>query len=116
MQTYIAEIAQPQHRGWLGGLTSPILAFGALVSYSLGSIISWHYVAIIGIFIPLIMVPGLFLLPDTPYWYIQKGDEKKALQVILNLNTLEYKINMPAGIHMPGRTFNTRNKRACLKV
>ena len=85
MQTYIAEIAQPQHRGWLGGLTSPILAFGALVSYSLGSIISWHYVAIIGIFIPLIMVPGLFLLPDTPYWYIQKGDEKKALQVILNL-------------------------------
>jgi len=82
IQTYIAEIAQPQHRGWLGGLTSPILAFGALVSYSLGSIISWHYVAIIGIFIPLIMVPGLFLLPDTPYWYIQKGDEKKALQVI----------------------------------
>jgi len=82
IQTYIAEIAQPQHRGWLGGLTSPILAFGALISYSLGSLISWHYVAIIGIFIPLLMIPGLFVLPDTPYWYIQKGDEKKALQVI----------------------------------
>jgi len=82
IQTYIAEIAQPQHRGWLGGLTSPILAFGALVSYSLGAIISWHYVAIIGIFVPLFLIPGLFLLPDTPYWYIQKGDEKKALQVI----------------------------------
>jgi len=82
IQTYIAEIAQPQHRGWLGGLTSPILAFGALTSYSLGSLISWHYVAIIGIFIPLLMIPGLFVLHDTPYWYIQKGDEKKALQVI----------------------------------
>jgi len=82
IQTYIAEIAQPQHRGWLGGLTSPILAFGALLSYCLGSLISWHYVAIIGIFIPLSMIPGLFLLPDTPYWYIQQGDEKKALQVI----------------------------------
>jgi len=82
IQTYIAEIAQPQHRGWLGGLTSPILAFGALLSYCLGSLISWHYVAIIGIFIPLSMIPGLFVLPDTPYWYIQKGDEKKALQVI----------------------------------
>jgi len=82
IQTYVAEIAQPQHRGWLGGLTSPILAFGALLSYCLGSLISWHYVAIIGIFIPLSMIPGLFLLPDTPYWYIQQGDEKKALQVI----------------------------------
>jgi len=82
IQTYIAEIAQPQHRGWLGGLTSPILAFGALLSYCLGSLISWHYVAIIGIFIPLSMIPGLFLLSDTPYWYIQQGDEKKALQVI----------------------------------
>ena len=75
-QTYIAEIAQPQHRGWLGGLTSPILAFGALLSYCLGSLISWHYVAIIGIFIPLSMIPGLFLLPDTPYWYIQQHYEK----------------------------------------
>ena len=83
-QTYIAEIAQPQHRGWLGGLTSPILAFGALLSYCLGSLISWHYVAIIGIFIPLSMIPGLFLLPDTPYWYIQQGDEKKALQVCID--------------------------------
>jgi len=82
IQTYIAEIAQPQHRGWLGGLTSPVLAFGALVSYTLGSIISWHYVAIIGVFLPLIMIPGLFLLPDTPYFHIQQGDEKKALQVI----------------------------------
>ena len=86
-QTYIAEIAQPQHRGWLGGLTSPILAFGALLSYCLGSLISWHYVAIIGIFIPLSMIPGLFLLPDTPYWYIQQGDEKKALQVPILFHT-----------------------------
>jgi len=81
-QTYIAEIAQPQHRGWLGGLTSPMLAFGALLSYGLGSVISWHYVALIALAVPILMIPGLLSLPDTPYWYIQKGDEKKALQVI----------------------------------
>merc|ERR1712018_1073692 len=52
IQTYIAEIAQPQHRGWLGGLTTPILAFGTLISYGLGSCVSWHYIAIIGSVIP----------------------------------------------------------------
>ncbi len=82
IQTYIAEIAQPQHRGWLGGLTTPILAFGALISYGLGAVISWHYVAIFGLCIPLCLVPGLLYLQDSPYWYLQKGDEKKALNVI----------------------------------
>jgi MFS family permease len=84
IQTYIAEIAQPQHRGWLGGLTTPILAFGSLLSYGLGSLISWHYVAIIGMLIPIFMIPLLVsLLDDSPYWYlVQLGDEKKALQVM----------------------------------
>lgn len=82
IQTYVAEIAQPQHRGWLGGLTSPILAFGALISYGMGSVISWHFVAVIGLFVPVLLLPGLWILPDSPYWYISKGDEKKALQVV----------------------------------
>ena len=82
MQIYIAEIAQPQHRGWLSGITTPTLAFGALVSYGLGALVSWHYVAIIGIFIPFIMIPGLLFLHDSPYWYLQNGDEKKALQIM----------------------------------
>jgi len=82
IQTYIAEIAQPQHRGWLGGLTTPILAFGTLISYSLGSCVSWHYIAIIGSVIPILLIPGLLLLHDSPYWHLQKGDEKKALAVM----------------------------------
>lgn len=82
IQTYIAEIAQPQHRGWLGGLTTPVLAFGALTSYGLGALVSWHYVAIFGLCIPLLLIPGLCFLHDSPYWYLQKGDEKKALNVM----------------------------------
>jgi len=82
IQIYVAEIAQPQHRGWLGGLTTPMMALGALLSYVLGSVISWHYVAAMGVFIPLLMVPLLAFLPDSPYRFLQLGDEKKALQVI----------------------------------
>jgi len=82
IQIYVAEIAQPQHRGWLGGLTTPVMAFGALMSYGLGSFISWHYVALMGVFIPILMLPPLAFLPDTPYRFLKLGDEKKALQVM----------------------------------
>lgn len=82
IQIYIAEIAQPQHRGWLGGLTMPILGMGSFVAYSLGAIMSWHYVAIFGAIIPLCLIPGLLWLHDSPYWYLQNNNDKKALQVM----------------------------------
>lgn len=87
IQIYIAEIAQPQHRGWLAGITPPCLAFGALISYAMGAMVSWHYVAIFGAFIPLAMLPGLFFLHDSPYWYLQNANEKKALQVMENFRS-----------------------------
>merc|ERR1719510_1154915 len=79
---YVAEIAQPQHRGTLGAITLPALATGTLLSYCLGSIIDWHYVAMIGAVIPLILIPGLLMISNSPYWYLQKGEDKKALQVM----------------------------------
>jgi len=82
IQIYVAEIAQPQHRGWLGGLSTPIMSFGALLSYALGSVISWHYVAVMGVFIPIIMLPLLAFLPDTPYRFLKLGDQKTALKVM----------------------------------
>merc|ERR1711881_585310 len=58
---YVAEIAQPQHRGTLGAITLPALATGTLLCYCLGSIIDWHFVAMVGAVIPLILIPGLLM-------------------------------------------------------
>merc|ERR550539_148727 len=79
---YVAEIAQPQHRGILSAITMPALATGTLLAYCLGAIIDWHFVAVIGAAIPLILIPGLLLISDSPYWYLQQGEDKKALQAI----------------------------------
>merc|ERR1719510_909497 len=79
---YVAEIAQPQYRGVLSAITMPALATGTLLSYCLGSIIDWHFVAMIGAVIPLILIPGLLMISNSPYWYLQKGEDKKALQVM----------------------------------
>lgn len=82
IQIYVAEIAQPQHRGMLSAITMPAIATGTLLSYCLGSIIDWHYVAVIAAAIPLILIPGLLLISNSPYWYLQKGEDKKALRAM----------------------------------
>merc|ERR1711981_23815 len=79
---YVAEIAQPQYRGVLSAITMPALATGTLLSYCLGAIIDWHFVAIIAAAIPIILIPGLLLISNSPYWYLQQGEDKKALQAI----------------------------------
>jgi facilitated trehalose transporter len=79
---YIAEIAQPHHRGWLSAVTVPSIGLGTLISYTLGSLICWHWVAVIACFFPVALIPGLLFLSDSPYWYLQQTDEKKALQVM----------------------------------
>ena len=82
LKVYVAEIAQPQYRGVLSAITMPALATGTLLSYCLGAIIDWHFVAIIAAAIPMILIPGLLLISNSPYWYLQQGEDKKALQAI----------------------------------
>eukprot|EP00096_Caligus_rogercresseyi_P002053 TRINITY_DN137_c0_g1_i1.p1 TRINITY_DN137_c0_g1~~TRINITY_DN137_c0_g1_i1.p1 ORF type:complete len:572 (+),score=146.85 TRINITY_DN137_c0_g1_i1:311-2026(+) len=82
IQIYVAEIAQPHHRGWLSGITIPTLAVGSLFAYIMGMFMEWRYIAAVGGFIPLVLLPGLLWLSDSPYWYLQNNQEKKALQVI----------------------------------
>lgn len=79
---YVAEIAQPQYRGVLSAITMPAIATGTLLSYCLGSIIDWHFVAVIAAAIPIILIPGLLLISNSPYWYLQQGEDKKALQAM----------------------------------
>jgi len=79
---YVAEISQPQHRGLLSALTIPAMALGTLVSYCLGYIIPWHFVAIIGIVIPVVLLPGLLLVSNSPHWYLHRGEEKLAVQAM----------------------------------
>jgi len=59
----------------------PFVSFGILLSYGIGSALSWHYVAILGSFLPLILIPSLSSASDSPYWFMMQGDEKKGVQV-----------------------------------
>lgn len=79
---YVAEISQPQHRGVLSAITLPAIAMGTLLAYCLGALISWNFVAIVGFVIPVVLIPGLLMISNSPHWYLKKGEEKMAVQAM----------------------------------
>jgi hypothetical protein len=78
IHVYVAEISQAKHRGWLSGLTFPILTIGVLTMYIMGSLIQWPYVAAACTTVPSLLFLILLAVWDSPYWYLASGQEKLA--------------------------------------
>lgn len=90
IQIFVAEIAQPVHRGWMSGITVPVLGLGTLLMYVLGTVLPWHLAAAACTPVPIMAFISLLLLWDSPYWYLQCGREKqahKALQMYRGSDT-----------------------------
>merc|ERR1719297_510441 len=42
IQIFVAEISEARNRGWLSGLTMPMMSIGVLLVYTMGSWLSWQ--------------------------------------------------------------------------
>jgi len=82
IQIYVAEITQAKNRGWMSGLTVPIMSIGTLLMYTLGSYMPWHIAAAICTPVPVILGVVVCFLSESPYWYFQQGQEKAAYQAL----------------------------------
>lgn len=78
IQIYVAEITQTKNRGWMSGLTVPIMSIGTLIMYTLGSSVPWHIAAALCTPVPIILGLVMCFLYESPSWYFQRGDEKMA--------------------------------------
>ena len=94
IQIYVGEITQPQHRGWLLGLTVPIMAIGVLTMYVVGSWLPWHFAAASCTLAPLLMVICLMFFWDSPYWYAHLGMEKCAHKALKQFRGSETNIEL----------------------
>jgi SP family galactose:H+ symporter-like MFS transporter len=77
---YIAEIAPTRRRGAMVTLNQLMITIGILVSYItdywLGNdanLESWRWMFFVGLFPALILLVGMFFLPETPRWLISKN-------------------------------------------
>ncbi|KAF5305815.1 hypothetical protein FQR65_LT07554 [Abscondita terminalis] len=85
VSVYLAEIADPQIRGFLITGTKAAHIFGLLLSNILGAFLTITKVAIISSILSL-GVMLCFLVPESPYFYMIKDDNVKAKQSMERFN------------------------------
>lgn len=76
---YTAEIAENEIRGTLGSYFQLLLTTGILLSYILGTFVNMRILSIISALVPLIFFVVFMFMPESPSYYLKKGNEKFAL-------------------------------------
>ncbi|XP_076749707.1 facilitated trehalose transporter Tret1 [Xylocopa sonorina] len=89
---YIAEIAENQIRGALGSYIQILTTIGIFISYVFGNIVDMRILSIISGIIPLIFVAVFVFMPETPIYYLKKGDEESARKSLTRLRGAHYNI------------------------
>ncbi|KAJ4851473.1 hypothetical protein Tsubulata_014144 [Turnera subulata] len=87
---YIAEISPQNMRGSLGSVNQLSVTIGIMLAYLLGLFVSWRVLAVLGTLPCLILIPGLFFIPESPRWLAKMGmmdDFEASLQVLRGFDT-----------------------------
>ncbi|KAE8665889.1 Sugar transporter ERD6-like 4 [Hibiscus syriacus] len=87
---YIAEISPQNMRGSLGSVNQLSVTIGIMLAYLLGLFTNWRVLAVLGILPCLILIPGLFFIPESPRWLAKMGmmeEAEASLQVLRGFNT-----------------------------
>ncbi|KAM5569131.1 sugar transporter ERD6-like 16 [Rosa sericea] len=74
---FIAEIAPKNLRGGLTTLNQLMIVTGSSVSFVIGTIISWRTLAMTGILPCIVLLVGLWFVPESPRWLAKIGREKE---------------------------------------
>lgn len=70
---FIAEIAPKNLRGALTVANQLMITTGVSVSFIIGTLISWRALALAGIVPCVVLLLGLFFIPESPRWLVRNG-------------------------------------------
>lgn len=73
LPVYLGETVQPQVRGTLGLLPTTLGNSGILLCFIAGKYLNWQMLALLGACIPIPFLVCMFLIPETPQWYISRS-------------------------------------------
>lgn len=94
---YVAEISNDEVRGRLGSITPLSRNVGVLIGYCVGAVVEYQYRPYILVFFPVMFLFWLYSLPNTPQYYLSKGDhsvsncvglEKSILKTVKLINSI----------------------------
>jgi sugar porter (SP) family MFS transporter len=93
---YIAEISPSKMRGMLVSLFQLMITIGVLVSYLSDlyfadekDISCWRTMFIIGVIPAIILLIGMYFMPETPRWLMNKGREQESLKILRRIESPE---------------------------
>ncbi|XP_072383910.1 facilitated trehalose transporter Tret1-like [Diabrotica undecimpunctata] len=93
---YTGEISDPKKRGMFGAWTSISFIFGILTANVVGSYLSIQQTALVGGSIPILLVLTFIWMPESPYYYIIKGNlegARKSLKILRGSKDVEMELN-----------------------
>ncbi|KAH6755508.1 Major facilitator superfamily protein [Perilla frutescens var. hirtella] len=74
---FIAEIAPKNLRGGLATLNQLMIVCGASTAYIVGSVVTWRTLALTGLIPCILILIGLFFIPESPRWLAKVGRKKE---------------------------------------
>lgn len=86
---YISEIADPDIRGKLGMANLLMVEAGIVFVTAVGSYSTYNAAAIAGAAIPIVFFLVFFHMPESPYFYLRKGDINNATKCLTRLKNQE---------------------------
>ncbi|KAK4764681.1 hypothetical protein SAY86_025771 [Trapa natans] len=87
---YIAEVSPQNMRGSLGAVNQLSVTIGILLAYVLGLFVNWRILAVMGALPCIVLIPGLFFIPESPRWLAKMGKTEEfesSLQVLRGFDT-----------------------------
>ncbi|KAG7967426.1 hypothetical protein I3843_08G098500 [Carya illinoinensis] len=73
---FIAEIAPKDLRGALTTINQFMICAGVSVSFIIGTVLTWRALALTGLIPIVVLLLGLFLIPESPRWLAKRGRQK----------------------------------------
>ncbi|KAJ4956669.1 hypothetical protein NE237_013452 [Protea cynaroides] len=74
---FIAEIAPKNLRGGLTTANQLMICCGVAVSFIIGTVLTWRALALTGLIPCLVLLLGLFFIPESPRWLAKVGRQKE---------------------------------------
>ncbi|XP_076650151.1 facilitated trehalose transporter Tret1 [Halictus rubicundus] len=90
---YTAEISESSIRGSLGSYFQLLLTIGIFLSYLLGNWVNMFTLSIISAIAPLVFFVIFLFMPESPTYYLKKGNEDAARKSLIKLYGEQYDID-----------------------
>ncbi|CEP62795.1 glucose-inactivated glycerol proton symporter STL1 LALA0_S06e04016g [Lachancea lanzarotensis] len=90
-----SEMSKPENRGILVNLEGSVIALGTMIAYWIDfglsyvdSSVQWRFPVAMQIFFALLLLAGIWELPDSPRWLMSRGRNQEAIEILAALDDL----------------------------